>query len=139
MVFKFAALPRLIEKCAEMMVKVAKEDACLALHDLSQLRRTDLSFLRAMSFEVTADATYRIQYIPKQQRICFMSLPFDSTLLLVPPKSSAIPSSSALKAMEEEVNPAITASGEQKNNDGYRSEEEQFLQQLPSKRLKIKL
>jgi len=66
-----------------------------------------------------------------------MSLPFDSRLLLVPPKSNVISSSFAPKATEEEVNPATPASGEQKIR--YRSKDKQHLQQPPSKRLKIEL
>ena len=36
-VFKLASLPRLIEKCSDILMKVAKEDLCLSLFDLSQL------------------------------------------------------------------------------------------------------
>ena len=37
-VYQLIALPRLIERCAEALVKVAKEDKILSLFDLSQLK-----------------------------------------------------------------------------------------------------
>ena len=36
LVCKLAALPRLLEKCTDFMLKVVKEDALLSLYDLSQ-------------------------------------------------------------------------------------------------------
>lgn len=37
-VYQLIALPRLIDRCAEAMVKVAKEDKALSLFDLAQLK-----------------------------------------------------------------------------------------------------
>lgn len=38
LVYKLAALPRLIEKCSDALMKLAKEDLCLSLFDFSQLK-----------------------------------------------------------------------------------------------------
>ena len=64
-----------------------KEDVLLKLYDLSQFCSSDLTLLRTMSFEVTSEATYRIQYSSHEGKMCFMFLNFDTDMVVSTPKS----------------------------------------------------
>merc|ERR1740139_933491 len=74
-VFLFAALPRLLEKCADALVKVSREDVILPLFDISQCKHVDPLLQRKQSLDVTGDASYRIQYHPLEGLIHFAYLP----------------------------------------------------------------
>mmetsp|Transcript_36215 Transcript_36215/g.53111 ORF Transcript_36215/g.53111 Transcript_36215/m.53111 type:complete len:833 (+) Transcript_36215:2-2500(+) len=88
LVFKLAALPKLLEKCAEAMLKVVREDVCLALFDYSQLPHNEILLLRTQSLNVTNDATYRIQYDSADSSMFFSFLSSEATLITTPKNSS---------------------------------------------------
>lgn len=74
-VFIFAALPRLLEKCADALVKVSREDMILPLFDISQCNTVDPLLQRKQSLDVSSDASYRIQYHHLEGLIHFAYLP----------------------------------------------------------------
>lgn len=82
-VYEMSALPRLVEKCADALVKVSREDTALTLYDFSRLKNRDPLKLRKHSLEV-AEAFYRIQYEPQAGYAHFCFLPKDKTLLTAP-------------------------------------------------------
>lgn len=86
-VYEMSALPRLVEKCADALVKVSREDTALALFDLSQLKKRDPVTQRKQSLNI-ADALYRIQYEPQEGLMHFCFLGRDKTLLTAPRISS---------------------------------------------------
>lgn len=111
-VHKMAALPKLIEKCADMMVEVAKEDLLPQLYDFCQfsgavsprqpLTRASYSVLkltinflhplplqdpiqlRSACLALSKDAAFRIQYNSTNGRLYFSHLPEGEELLTVP-------------------------------------------------------
>lgn len=112
-VYQLIALPRLIERCAEALVKVAKEDKALALYDLAQLKimvrdcsskaqfavclcilyishsslvvcLQDPERLRVLSHSETTDASYRIQFDPAEEVEYFCYLAPGDQVLLAP-------------------------------------------------------
>jgi len=124
----FAALPRLLEKTAESMVKMAKEDVCLVLHDLSILKNMDLKGLREDSLNVANDASYRVEY--DGESIFFGYLGRDTEMLLSPKESSSGSSSRRERGEQRER--------EEADEEG--SERELMpLKAPPSKRIKLKL
>lgn len=88
-VYLLAAIPRLVEKCAEALVKVAKEDVVLNLFDFAQLKHMDPVLLRSQSSKVASDSSYRIQYHPVNGCIYFSYLPPEVDLLTLPRSTSA--------------------------------------------------
>uniref|UniRef100_A0A7S4MMK3 Histone deacetylase interacting domain-containing protein n=1 Tax=Odontella aurita TaxID=265563 RepID=A0A7S4MMK3_9STRA len=88
-VYLLAALPRLLDKTADAVVKVAREDGVLALFDLSQLRHRDPVLLRSQSLGVNADAVYRIQYGNRDGYVCMSYLPPEVDLLTSPRSGSS--------------------------------------------------
>lgn len=101
-VYLLAAIPRLVEKCAEALVKVAREDVLLALYDFSQLKHMDPLLLRSQCFSVTSDATYRIQYQPSDGSIFFSYLSVDNDLLTAPKHGTMVANSSSDGVFHEE-------------------------------------
>ena len=83
-VFKLALLPRILEKCADSLLKVVEEDAYPSLLDYARIPQMDISLLRSLSLEVTDDATYRIQYDPAAQSMMCCYLPKDALLVVTP-------------------------------------------------------
>mmetsp|Transcript_14759 Transcript_14759/g.32622 ORF Transcript_14759/g.32622 Transcript_14759/m.32622 type:complete len:532 (-) Transcript_14759:120-1715(-) len=76
-----AALPKLVEKCSDAFLKVAKEDLCLPLFDFSQLRHMDPVLIRTQCLSITNDAQCRIQYHPDESSIYFSYLSAHDELL----------------------------------------------------------
>jgi hypothetical protein len=89
-VYEMSALPRLIEKCADALVKVCREDTALSLYDLSHLKKKDPVAQRKQSLNI-ADAYYRIQYQAAEGRIHFCFLSRDKSLATAPRISVATP------------------------------------------------
>lgn len=83
-VHKMAALPKLIEKCADMMVEVAKEDLLPQLYDFCQFSGADPIQLRSACLALSKDAAFRIQYNSTNGRLYFSHLPEGEELLTVP-------------------------------------------------------
>lgn len=61
-VYVIAALPKLVDRCVESLVSVAKEDVLLHLYDYCQYREVDPSVLRKQCFAMAPDADFRIQF-----------------------------------------------------------------------------
>ena len=80
-----------------------------------------------MSFEQTSEATYRIQYIPKEEKLCFMFLNFDTDMIVTTPRSLLLKDQDV--AMEDK----------QQNNSLLDDNVVVSSRGPPSKRLKIKL
>jgi hypothetical protein len=86
--YELSAIPRLIEKCADALVKVAREDKLLALFDFYRLKTMDPFTQRSQSLIVTEDASFRIQYVPNDGKIHFCYLPSEKDMLMAPRNSS---------------------------------------------------
>jgi hypothetical protein len=81
---ELSAIPRLIEKCADALVKVAREDKLLALYDFYRLKTVDPFLQRSQSLVVAKDALFRIQYVPSDRKIHFCYLPIEKDMLMAP-------------------------------------------------------
>jgi len=85
---ELSAVPRLIEKCADALVKVAKEDKLLGLFDFYQLKHRDPVLQRTQSLNLSDEAAYRIQYEPSDGRVRFSYLARDKDMLTSPRNSN---------------------------------------------------
>ena len=83
-VHQFAALPKLIERCASCLIKSAKEDALLHLYDCSHHSGVDPVVVRTHCFAVAPAAPYRIQYERSSGELCFSYVPKGKELLTAP-------------------------------------------------------
>lgn len=83
-VHQMAALPKLIERCTDALLKVGKEDALLHLHDFCQNQGVDPVAVRTRCLGFATDAVYRIQYDPSGELLCFSHLPKNEELLTTP-------------------------------------------------------
>jgi hypothetical protein len=83
-VHQMAALPKLIERCANALIKCAKEDALLHLYDYCQYDKVDPVAVQAHCFAVAPDASYRIQYDRTTGELCFSYGPKGEALLMAP-------------------------------------------------------
>lgn len=111
-VYQLVALPRLIDRCAEALVKVAKEDKVLSLFDLAQLKIMDPERLRILSYSETTDASYRIQFDPIEEFQYFCYLAPGEQVLLAPGDDS----DDEMEAVDEE-------DGEEEEDDVTMDEE----------------
>lgn len=66
-----ACLPKLVERCADALLKVSEEDTLLHLYDFCQYRSPDVAALRARCLTAVPDATYRIQYATDNSTLLF--------------------------------------------------------------------
>jgi hypothetical protein len=82
--YQMAALPKLIERCADALAKVAKEDVLLHLFDVCQNQGVDPVTVRTHCLAVAPDAAYRIQYSPSSDVLFFSHLPKSEALLTAP-------------------------------------------------------
>lgn len=130
-VYEMSALPRLIEKCADALVKVCKEDKALALSDISRLKSKDPILQRQRSLEV-AEASYRVQYDSNEDFIHFCYIGRDKSLLTAPRaflESSPIQDTYSHEQLEDEAD-VVNKSGSFDN-----IEEQSF--EPSTKRLKL--
>jgi len=77
--FNFVAIPPLVERFAEALVKVATEDYLEQLYHCSQLKLKDLNQLRNLSLDVTDEAIYRLQIQSSASQVFFSYLPLTNT------------------------------------------------------------
>lgn len=96
--YNFVAIPSLVERCAEALVKVATEDHLEHLYHCSQLKLKDLNQLRNTSLDITDTAIYRLQI--HESQVFFSYLPLTNPLHANPPEltESGDTLSSALSA-----------------------------------------
>jgi hypothetical protein len=83
-VSQIAALPRLVERCASTLIKVAQEDALLHLYDFCQYTEVDPVSVRSHCLAVVPDAFYRIQYDYAGGSIKFCYIAENEALLTSP-------------------------------------------------------
>lgn len=88
--YELLAIPRLLEKCADILFKVAREDKLLLLYDFCKLNRKDPVLQRSRSFAVAEDASFRIQYNSGEGKIHFCYLPIEKDMLIAPRSSNGI-------------------------------------------------
>lgn len=81
---QIAVLPKLLEKCSECLLKMAKEDVILQLYDYCHHSEVDPVALRDQCLAVAPEAIYRIQYDPESSRLFYCYLPESEALLSNP-------------------------------------------------------
>ena len=113
-IYHFVAIPLLVERCAEALVKVATEDQLENLYHCSQLKlkvrpfthhvceislllliilfvqsylsKQDLNQLRNISLDMTDEAIYRLQIQSSASQVFFSYLPLSHSLHVKPPE-----------------------------------------------------
>ena len=83
-----SALPRLVERCAEAMISLAKEDALLFLYDYCQYKELNPSIVRDHCFSMAPDADFRVQR--NSESTSFSFLPRGTTMPGSPPKDDHV-------------------------------------------------
>lgn len=83
-VHKMAVLPKMVEKCGDLMMKVSEEDLLPHLFDICQYNGQNPVTLRAACFVISPDVSYRIQYNSSNGRLYFSYLPEGEELSTVP-------------------------------------------------------
>jgi len=78
--YKISALPKLVERCGDMMIKMSEEDLLPSIFDTCQYSGQCPVTLRSTCMALSATAEYRIQYNTKLGRIYFSYLPEDEEL-----------------------------------------------------------
>ena len=66
------ALPKLVEKCAEALFSLAKEDALFHLFDYCQYRELNPAIVREHCFSMAPDADFRVQFDGKTTAFSYM-------------------------------------------------------------------
>lgn len=79
-----AILPKLVEKCADVLCKLAKDQTIFTLHDYTLSKENDPVKLRSLCLQVSENACYRIQYDKISGWMYFSFLDQDQPLLEVP-------------------------------------------------------
>ncbi len=139
--YELSAIPRLIEKCADALVKVAREDKLLALFDFYRLKTMDPLLQRTQSFSITNDASYRIQYRPSEERIQFCYLPPEKEMLSHF-RNSSNPNSSTARTTDGNVggsgsNNTVSANEENVEGDDVEEGEVADTEEPDSKRARL--
>ena len=78
--YKIAALPKLVERCADMMIKMSEEDLLPGIYDSCQYPGQNPVALRSTCLAMSSAAEYRIQYNSKLGRLYFSYLPEEEEL-----------------------------------------------------------
>ena len=79
-----AILPKLVERCSEILCKLAKDQTFFTLHDYTLAKENDPVKLWSNSLSVSENACYRIQYDKVGGWMYFSFLDKDQPLLEVP-------------------------------------------------------
>lgn len=79
-----AILPKLVEKCSDLLCKLAKDQSIFTLHDYTLAMENDPVKLRSHSLSVSENACYRIQYDKVGGWMYFSFLEIEQPLLEVP-------------------------------------------------------
>jgi hypothetical protein len=83
-VYKMSALPKLVEKCGDMLIKVSEEDLLPRLYDICQYTGQNPVNLRQSCLFISPDLSYRIQLNTSNGRLYFTYLPEGEELSTVP-------------------------------------------------------
>jgi len=78
--YKITALPKLVERCGDMMIKMSEEDLLPGIFDACQYTGQNPVALRMACMAMSSTAEYRIQYNTKLGRLYFSYLPEDEEL-----------------------------------------------------------
>ena len=78
--YKMAALPKLVERCGDMMIKMSEEELLPGIFDACQYPGQNPVALRSACIGMSSTAEYRIQYNSKLGRLYFSYLPEDEEL-----------------------------------------------------------
>mmetsp|Transcript_5146 Transcript_5146/g.10784 ORF Transcript_5146/g.10784 Transcript_5146/m.10784 type:complete len:174 (+) Transcript_5146:67-588(+) len=78
--YKMAALPKLVERCGDMMIKMSEEELIPSIFDVCQYSGQNPVDLRSACLAMSPMAEYRIQYNSKLGRLYFSYLPEDEEL-----------------------------------------------------------
>jgi len=78
--YKMVALPKLVERCGDMMIKMSEEDLLPNIFDVCQYSGQNPVALRSACMAMSSTAEYRIQYNSKLGRLYFSYLPEDEEL-----------------------------------------------------------
>jgi len=78
--YKVATLPKLVERCGDMMIKMSEEDLLPRIFDSCQYPGQSPLALRAACVAISSATEYRIQYNSKLGRLYFSYLPEDEEL-----------------------------------------------------------
>lgn len=84
MVYKMAALPKIVEQCADVMRQTAVEDLLLPLFDYCQYPESDPVQVRSKCLSVSPEVAYRIQLNALTGRLYFSYLPEGEVLSTAP-------------------------------------------------------
>jgi hypothetical protein len=83
-VAQLAVLPKLVEKCADILCKLAKDGTIFTLNDYTMTREADPVKLRSQCSSVSDNSCYRIQLDTTDGWIYFSYIEPDQDLLAVP-------------------------------------------------------
>jgi len=100
--YEMAAVPRLLDKCADFLVKVAKEERVLGLYDFYQLKHMNPTLQRMQSLDLTEEAVYRIQFEPSDGKVHFSYLPKNRVMHIESRADGAVTSEEDDNTMGEE-------------------------------------
>jgi len=100
-VHQITALPKLVDRCADAMLKMAEEDTVLNLYDFCQYNSVDPVALRTQCLAVVPDASYRIQFDPSAGAMTYCFIEIGSSLATAPAHGEA---DDANEMMEDDTN-----------------------------------
>jgi len=83
-VHKIAALPKLVQRCGDMMIKMSEEDLLPHIYDVCQYSGQNPVTLRSTCMSISPSAEYRIQYNASNGRLYFSYLSEEEELSTVP-------------------------------------------------------
>lgn len=119
-----ASLPNLLQRCAESLVSVVKEDALLHIYDYCQYRGSSPSIVRDQCFTMAPDAFFRVQY--DQSSLYFSYLP----------KSVEFPN--APRPEDDEIEEYTESEPAEESMEDEDDPIEETDEDRPSKRLKLR-
>lgn len=101
---QLAVLPKLVEKCSDFLIKMAREDIILQLYDYCHYDEVDPVAVRNQCLAVTPEAIYRIQYDSESRKLFYCYLPESEALLSNPrTESENVDDESKTKNIEDKM------------------------------------
>ena len=124
MVAQMAVLPKLVEKCADILCKLAKDQTIFTLHDYTMTKETDPIKLRSHCLAVSENACYRIQLDKVNGWMYFSYVEPEQELLEVPEFEEADEEEEEQEVEEHEEEQDEPMGGEE--NEGEADEEGEY-------------
>ena len=119
-----ACLPTLVERCAESLVSVTKEDALLHIYDYCQYRGCSPSVVREQCVTMAPDAFFRVQYDGEILRFSYL------------PKSASFPT--APRPEDNEIDEYTESERAEESMEDDDDPIEEFDDDRPQKRAKLR-